>query len=48
MPDSGSRASVGLLDIASQVPAVLRDAPAIVRGVTTGFLARPTSKTSIG
>lgn len=48
MPDSGSRASVGLLDIAGQMPAVLRDAPAIVRGVTTGFLARPTSKTSIG
>ncbi len=48
MPDSGSRASVGLIDIASQVPAVLMDTPAILRGVTTGFLARPTSKTSIG
>src|SRR6201990_3504948 len=46
--ESGSRSSVGLLDIAGQVPALLMDAPAILRGVTTGLLARPTSKTSIG
>ena len=46
--DSGSRSSVGLTDIVSQVPGVLADAPVILRGVATGFLARPTSKTSIG
>ncbi|CAN5288714.1 long-chain-acyl-CoA synthetase FadD6 [soil metagenome] len=45
---NGSRSSVGLTDIVSQVPAVLVDAPVILRGVTTGFLARPTSKASIG
>ncbi|MGV0745466.1 long-chain-acyl-CoA synthetase FadD6 [Mycolicibacterium sp. XJ870] len=45
---SGTRSSVGLLDIASQVPSLLMDAPVIVRGVLTGFLARPTAKTSIG
>src|SRR6195952_1879125 len=46
--ESGSRASVGLADLASQVPGLLMDAPVILRGVTTGLLARPTSKTSIG
>ena len=40
--------SVGLIDIASQVPGLLADVPVIVRGVVTGLLARPTSKTSIG
>jgi len=45
---SGTRSSVGLLDIASQVPGLLMDAPVIVRGVVTGFLARPSAKTSIG
>lgn len=45
---NGSRSAVGLTDIVSQVPAVLVDAPVILRGVTTGFLARPTSKASIG
>lgn len=45
---SGTRGSVGLLDIASQVPGLLRDAPTIVRGVVTGFGARPNAKTSIG
>ncbi|MCV7061283.1 hypothetical protein H7I76_13865, partial [Mycolicibacterium vaccae] len=39
---------VGLVDIASRVPGVLADVPVIVRGVVTGLLARPTSKTSIG
>ena len=46
--DSGTRSSVGLLDIASRVPGVLADVPVMVRGVLTGLLARPTSKTSIG
>jgi fatty-acyl-CoA synthase len=45
---SGTRGSVGLLDIAGQVPGLLWDAPTIVRGVMTGFGARPTAKTSIG
>ena len=48
MVEQDSGTSVGLLDIASQVPGLLMDAPSIVRGVTTGFLARPTSKASIG
>ena len=46
--DSGTRSSVGLLDIATRMPGVLTDVPVIVRGVLTGLLARPTSKTSIG
>ena len=46
--DSGTRSSVGLFDIATRVPGVLTDVPVIVRGVLTGLLARPTSKTSIG
>ncbi|MGP4054351.1 long-chain-acyl-CoA synthetase FadD6 [Mycobacterium sp. 4D054] len=45
---SGTRSSVGLLDIAKQVPGLLMDTPTIVRGVVTGFGARPSAKTSIG
>ncbi|WP_102144858.1 long-chain-acyl-CoA synthetase FadD6 [Mycobacterium hubeiense] len=45
---SGTRSSVGLLDIATKVPSLLMDAPVIVRGALTGFLARPSAKTSIG
>src|SRR3978361_1844165 len=45
---SGTRRSVGLLDIAPRLPGLLMDAPVIARGVVTGFLARPTAKTSIG
>jgi fatty-acyl-CoA synthase len=45
---SGDQKSVGLIDIASQLPGLLTDVPVIVRGVVTGLLARPTSKTSIG
>jgi fatty-acyl-CoA synthase len=45
---SGTRSSVGLLDIAPHLPGLLMDAPAIVRGAVTGFMARPTAKTSIG
>jgi fatty-acyl-CoA synthase len=45
---SGTRSSVGLLDIATHVPGLLMDAPTILRGVITGFGARPTAKTSIG
>jgi fatty-acyl-CoA synthase len=46
--DGGSRKTVSLTDIASRVPGVLADLPAIVRGARTGLLARPGSKTSIG
>ncbi|MBJ7340751.1 long-chain-acyl-CoA synthetase FadD6 [Mycolicibacterium sp.] len=45
---AGTRAHVGLLDIAPRLPGLLKDAPVIARGVVTGFLARPTAKTSIG
>src|SRR3954471_14496631 len=45
---SGTRSSVGLLDIVGQVPGLLMDAPTILRGVITGFGARPSAKTSIG
>ena len=42
------RHSVGLLELATRLPAVLLDAPVILRGVRTGLLASPTSRTSIG
>ena len=42
---SGTRSSVGVLDIAPRLPGLLKDAPVIVRGVVTGFLARPTVAT---
>ena len=42
------RSSVGLLDIATHVPGLLMDAPTILRGMITGFGARPSAKTSIG
>jgi fatty-acyl-CoA synthase len=45
---SGTRSSVGLLDIATRVPGLIADAPTILRGVITGFGARPSGKTSIG
>ena len=45
---SGTRSNVGLLDIAPRLPGLIKDAPVIARGVVTGFLARPTAKTSIG
>lgn len=45
---SGTRSTVGLLDLAPRLPGFLKDAPVIVRGVVTGFLAKPSAKTSIG
>ncbi|PND56338.1 long-chain-acyl-CoA synthetase [Mycobacterium sp. ENV421] len=45
---SGAKHSVGLLDLATRLPAVVMDAPVIVRGALTGLLALPTTKTSIG
>src|ERR1700684_3028785 len=46
--DSDTRASVGLVDIATRLPGLLVDAPVMLRAALTGLLARPTSKTSIG
>ncbi|MBS1690709.1 MAG: long-chain-acyl-CoA synthetase [Actinobacteria bacterium] len=46
--NAGIRTNVGLLDIITGVPGLLLDAPVIVRGAVTGFLARPGAKTSIG
>jgi fatty-acyl-CoA synthase len=43
-----SKHSVGLLDLAARLPAVVMDAPVIVRGALTGLLALPNSKISIG
>ena len=40
--------SVGLFDLAVRVPGLLLDAPVILRGAITGFVALPISKTSIG
>ncbi|MGH3677863.1 MAG: long-chain-acyl-CoA synthetase FadD6 [Mycobacterium sp.] len=45
---SGTRSSIGLLDIVTHVPGLLMDTPTILRGAITGFLARPSAKTSIG
>ena len=45
---SGARRSVGVLDVAKQLPGFLKDTPTILRGVITGFGARPSAKTSIG
>jgi len=45
---SGARNSIGLLDIITHVPGLLMDTPTILRGVITGFGARPSAKTSIG
>lgn len=44
----GTRGTVGLLDIATRVPGLLLDTPVILRGAVTGFMARPSAKTSIG
>jgi fatty-acyl-CoA synthase len=40
--------TVGLIDIATRLPGLVMDTPAILQGVMTGFLARPSAKTSIG
>ena len=45
--DKASRA-VGLLDLLTRLPAVLIDAPVILRGARTGLLAQPDSRASIG
>ncbi|HET6733730.1 long-chain-acyl-CoA synthetase FadD6 [Mycobacterium sp.] len=45
---SETRNSIGLFDIITHVPGLLLDTPTILRGVITGFGARPSAKTSIG
>src|SRR5258705_970063 len=45
---SGTRSSVGLLDIVTHVPGLLLDAPPIRRGVIAGFGPSPSAKPSIG
>ena len=45
---AGETRSVGLLDLATGLPALALDAPVILRAALTGLLARPGSKTSIG
>ena len=42
------KSTVGLIDIASRMPGLIMDAPAIMQGVLAGFMARPSAKTSIG
>ena len=46
--NSGSDTSIGLIDIASRVPAVLADLPVIARGMLTLARAQPNFKVSIG
>ncbi|MBS9535175.1 long-chain-acyl-CoA synthetase FadD6 [Mycobacterium sp. M1] len=46
--NSGAATTVRIADIVTRLPGVLADAPAILRGVRTGFLARPDSAASIG
>ena len=46
--NSRSGTSIGLTDIASQLPGLLADVPVIVRGVLTGLLPQSNSKASIG
>ena len=45
---SGAHTSVGLIDIATQVPGLLADAPVIARGLLAGMRAQQNSKMSIG
>jgi fatty-acyl-CoA synthase len=40
--------TVGLIDIAARLPALVRDAPVIARGTLTAFLLRGSAKKSIG
>ncbi|HZA11216.1 long-chain-acyl-CoA synthetase FadD6 [Mycobacterium sp.] len=47
--DNGAAQSrVGWTDIVTRLPGLMMDAPIILRGVMTGFLAMPSAKTSIG
>jgi fatty-acyl-CoA synthase len=42
------KSTISVLDIATRLPGLLRDTPAILPGVMTGLRARPSAKTSIG
>ena len=42
------KASVGLFELFTRLPALVMDAPVILRGTLTGLLALPTTKVSIG
>jgi len=44
---AGDKQTVGLLDLATRLPALMMDAPVILRGAFTGLVLLPTSKTSI-
>lgn len=46
--NSSAPTQVGVADLAIRLPALLADAPTILRGLSTGLLARRTSKASIG
>lgn len=48
MSDSGARNSIGLVELATRLPSVAADLPAIAQGVWTGLLPRANSKASIG
>ncbi|MGB5795317.1 MAG: long-chain-acyl-CoA synthetase FadD6 [Mycolicibacter algericus] len=48
MSDHNSGTRIGLTDIATRLPVLVADLPAMLRGMRTGLLARPTSKASIG
>jgi fatty-acyl-CoA synthase len=48
MSTEGAARAVGLLDLLTRLPAVLIDAPVILRGARTGLLAQPNSRASIG
>ncbi len=48
MSEQGARGRIKLTDLALRVPGLIADVPSIVRGVQTGLLARPGSRTSIG
>lgn len=44
---AGDTRAVGLLDLATRLPALVMDAPVILRGALTGLAVLPTSRTSI-
>lgn len=48
MSDSGTRNSVGLVELATRLPGVAADLPVIAQGVLTGLLPQSNSKASIG
>jgi fatty-acyl-CoA synthase len=47
MAGDSAKQSVGLLDLVTRLPALVMDAPVILRGALTGLLALPGTRTSI-